>query len=262
MGALHAGHTSLMRAAARDGHFVVASIYVNPTQFSPGEDLSRYPRTPDADCAACAEAGVHLIFSPDDREMYPPGEQTRVIAGALARTMCGPHRPGHFDGVCTVVAKLFNVVQPDVAYFGQKDAQQALIIRRMVIDLCMPVRIEVLPIVREADGLAMSSRNAYLSTEERARAVCLIRALEHGRDLVASGQRSREHVEREMREKIVQIAGPCGTGFQAVTIDYVVAVDAESLESAESLGGRILLAGAVRIGRTRLIDNIVVDVPA
>ncbi len=255
MGALHAGHTSLMQAAARDGHFVVVSIYVNPTQFSPGEDLSRYPRTPEADLEACAQAGVQAVFCPDNLTLYPPGEQTRVCAGALARGLCGPHRPGHFDGVCTVVAKLFNIVQPDVAYFGQKDAQQAVIIRRMVADLCMPVRIEVLPTVREPDGLALSSRNAYLGSAERASAICLIRALEHGRDLIASGCRSRKTVEHEMREIIKRIAGT------AVSIDYVAAVDAESLEPVEPAAGRILLAGAVRIGETRLIDNLMVEVP-
>lgn len=255
MGALHAGHVSLMQAAARDGHYTVASIYVNPTQFSAGEDLSSYPRTPDADRGVCSAAGVHLIFSPDDREMYPPGEQTRVVAGALARPLCGPHRPGHFDGVCTVVAKLFNIVQPDVAYFGQKDAQQALIIRRMVLDLCMPVRIEVLPTVREPDGLALSSRNAYLSPEDRRRATCLIRALERGRDLLLGGERSRDVVEGAMSGEIAQRGGA------DVRIDYLVVVDGDTLEPADPPHGTVLLAGAVRIGRTRLIDNLRVELP-
>lgn len=256
MGALHAGHLSLIEAAKKTGAYTVVSIYVNPTQFGPHEDLSAYPRTMHLDRAACHEAGVDLIFTPDDTEMYPAGDQTRVCPGPLAETMCGPFRPGHFEGVCTVVAKLFNLVRPDVAYFGQKDAQQALIIRRMVNDLCMPVRIEVCPIVREPDGLAMSSRNAYMEPEQRSRAVCLYHALVAGRDLLLSGERGIEHVVEGMRQTIVEMAEP-----MQVEIDYLTVVDAESLEPVISPDKRVMLAGAIRIGETRLIDNILTDLP-
>lgn len=265
MGALHAGHISLIEAAENSGAYVVVSIYVNPTQFSPHEDLAAYPRTIDADRAACRDAGVDLIFTPDDAEMYPPGDQTRVHPGPLAETMCGLFRPGHFEGVSTVVTKLFNLVQPDVAYFGQKDAQQALIIRRMVKDLCIPVRIEVCPIVREPDGLAMSSRNAYLSTEQRSRALCLYRALCEGRDMLlhrgtgGSGDQGIQHVVYAMQNTVAKVASP---EPEPVTIDYMTVVDAETLEPATKPIGRVMLAGAVRIGETRLIDNLLIDLPA
>jgi len=253
MGALHAGHVSLIDAAKRDGHVVVVSIYVNPTQFGPKEDLAAYPRNFDADRDACEKAGVDLIVTPTDAEMYPPGEQTRVKPGRLAETMCGPLRPGHFEGVCTVVAKLFNIVMPDVAYFGQKDAQQALIIKQMVADLCFPVRIEVCPIVREADGLAMSSRNAYLSKDERIRALSLFRALSLGKQRLLDGEANIGSIIEGMREEIGRIAGP------ETVIDYVVVVNADTLEPADSPEGLLLLAGAVRIGKTRLIDNLLVE---
>jgi pantoate--beta-alanine ligase len=258
MGALHAGHTSLIEAASTTGAFTVVSIYVNPTQFGPNEDLDSYPRTPDADRAACGTAGGDLIFAPTSAEMYPRGEQTRVVPGRLAETMCGKFRPGHFQGVCTVVAKLFNIVRPDVAYFGQKDAQQVLIIRRMVQDLHVPVRIETCPIVREPDGLAVSSRNVHLDQEERTRALCLYRALCAGRDALLSGEASIDRVVGLMQRTVSETASASGG---PVTIDYLTAVDAESLEALRSPRGRILLAGAVHVGRTRLIDNLVVDLP-
>lgn len=276
MGALHAGHVSLMLAAKQAGAYLVASVYVNPTQFGPKEDFRQYPRTLEADQAACAQAGVDLIFAPRDEEMYPPGDQTRVRPGRLAESLCGACRPGHFEGVCTVVAKLFNIVQPDIGYFGQKDAQQAVILRRMVKDLCMPVRIEVCPLIREPDGLAMSSRNARLSPEERQKALCLYRALCLGRDRLSEGERSIGKITAEMHASIVQNAA-------GATVDYLSIVDPETLEPlAESGGrwiiqnqthrlragatvtesrGRVMLAGAVRIGATRLIDNILVDAP-
>lgn len=258
MGALHAGHVSLIDAARRRGAYTVVSIYINPTQFGPNEDLAAYPRTFDTDRAACQKAGADLIFAPTDAIMYPPGDQTRVHAGPLAETMCGRHRPGHFDGVCTVVAKLFGIVQPDFAVFGQKDAQQALIIRRMTRDLFLPVDIVVCPIVREPDGLALSSRNAYLSASERQQALCLNRALNAGRAALLNG---------ELRDTIVAkmhavVADTLGKTVADDTVDYLVAVDAETLEPMTEGTRQILLAGAVRIGRTRLIDNLLVDRPA
>lgn len=259
MGALHAGHTSLIEAASATGAFTIISIYVNPTQFGPHEDLDSYPRTLESDRAACGAAGGDLIFTPTSAEMYPPDDQTRVTPGALAETMCGKFRPGHFQGVCTVVAKLFSIVQPDVAYFGQKDAQQVLIIRRMVRDLCMNVRIETCPTVREPDGLAVSSRNAYLGKEGRVRALCLYQALCAGRDALLAGEASIARVDDLMRRAV---RGGDSTAREPVKIDYLTAVDAESLEALHSPHGRVLLAGAVHIGRTRLIDNLVVDLPS
>lgn len=253
MGALHAGHLSLVEASKRAGDFVVVSIYVNPTQFGPHEDFGKYPRTFETDRAACRGAGVDAIFCPGDAEMYRPGDQTRVAPGPLARTMCGERRPGHFEGVCTVVAKLFNIVRPDVAYFGQKDAQQALIIRRMVDDLCLPIRIEICPLVREQDGLAMSSRNARLSPEERIRALCLFKALCVGRDRLAAGERAIGTIIAAMRRTVIDVAG-FDTG-----IDYLNIVDPETLAPLASGAERAMLAGAVRIGDVRLIDNLVVD---
>ncbi len=258
MGALHAGHLSLIEAAQKDHAFIVVSIYVNPTQFGPGEDFSAYPRTLDADRSACARAGADLVYAPLDEEIYPAGEETRVVPGPLADRMCGPARPGHFEGVCTVVAKLFNIVQPDFACFGQKDAQQAVIIRRMAADLCMPVRIVVCPIVREPDGLAMSSRNAYLSPTERQQALCLSRALSLGRDLLLAGRRDTDAMVAAMTTEIHRIVESQGG---SATIDYVVICDADTLETPVRPSGRTLLAAAVRIGKTRLIDNVVVELP-
>jgi pantoate--beta-alanine ligase len=227
---------------------------VNPTQFGPNEDFTQYPRTFETDREACRQAGVELIFAPTDAEMYPPGDQTRVRPGPLAETLCGLSRPGHFEGVCTVVAKLFNIVQPDAAYFGRKDAQQAVIIRRMVRDLCMPVRIVVCPLVREPDGLAMSSRNARLSPEERRKALCLYGALCRGRDMLLSGERRPGRIIAAMRDVVAE-TGP------GVTIDYLSIVDPETLEAVPEPCGQVMAAGAVRVGAVRLIDNLLVDVP-
>jgi len=248
MGALHAGHVSLMHSARADGHAVIVSIFVNPTQFGPSEDFDRYPRPLEADSRICRESGVDLLFTPSATEVYPPGDETRVRVAALAETMCGRSRPGHFEGVCTVVAKLFGLVQPDAAYFGQKDAQQAIILRRMTLDLCMPIRIRVCPIVREADGLALSSRNQYLSQEERNRALALPRALGMGRDLVAGGERSAGRIVSAM-------AGVLRDGG-VNDIEYLVAVNPESLQEQSEIARPVLLAAAVRVGRTRLIDNL------
>ncbi len=251
MGALHAGHLSLIHTAKTDDSFIVVSIYVNPTQFGPTEDFQQYPRTFDADCDACRKVGVDLIFAPTTDEMYPPNDQTRIRPGPLADPLCGPFRPGHFEGVCTVVAKLFNIVQPDTAYFGQKDAQQARVIEQMVDDLRMPVRIVVCPIVREPDGLAMSSRNAKLSPEDRTRALCLYQALCHARDRVLAGETSSGRIIAAMRAVIAQHAD--------IKVDYLSLVDPVTLTDVTLPAASVLIAGAIRLGPTRLIDNLLVE---
>lgn len=253
MGALHAGHASLMRRARGECSTVVASIYVNPTQFGPDEDFARYPRQLEQDLDVCGREGVAFVFAPSDAEMYGGGTLTSVHVARLTERLCGAVRPGHFDGVCTVVAKLFHIVQPDAAYFGQKDAQQVAVLKRMVADLNFPVEMVVCPTVREADGLAMATRNAYLTPSQREQARCLYQALRTGQDAIESGIRTASRVAGIMRD-VVLAAGP-------VTIDYIEAVDAHSLEATEELTGTVLLAGAIRIGSTRLIDNLVVEVP-
>jgi len=258
MGALHAGHLSLIEAARSRDAYTVVSIFVNPTQFGPNEDLAAYPNTLEADIDACRRAGVELVFAPSVAEMYPAFDQTRVHPGLLADTMCGVSRPGHFVGVCTVVAKLLNIVQPDFAVFGQKDAQQALIIRRMVADLFMPVEIVVAPIVREADGLAMSSRNAYLAPQERAQAKCLHRALKAGAAALSAGTMDESTLRAVMRAEIAETLGESEADER---IDYLVAVDAETLQSIARDTPQVLLAGAIRFGQARLIDNLLVDPP-
>ena len=248
MGALHAGHLSLIRKArtlaGRKG-LVVVSIFVNPTQFGPGEDFSRYPRTFPTDRKLCEEAGVDIIFHPDPAEIYPPGFSTCVDEERLSLGLCGKTRPGHFRGVCTVVLKLFNIVAPDTAIFGEKDYQQAAIIRRMVADLNVPVRIVTAPTVREPDGLALSSRNAYLSPDERSQATAIRRALLLARD--AKPQRPAELARLVRREiKTASLA----------KIDYVEVLDARTLEPPASSTRELVIACAVWLGRTRLIDNI------
>jgi pantoate--beta-alanine ligase len=254
MGAIHDGHRSLMRAARQACDELVVSIFVNPAQFGPGEDFERYPRPLEADLAACEAEGVDLAFCPPVAEMYPDGSATTVSVARLTEGLCGPHRPSHFAGVTTVVAKLFNVVQPDAAYFGQKDAQQAAVIRRMVRDLLWPIEIVVCPTVREPDGLAMSSRNAYLSAEQRAQARCLYEALCWVRGQIEAGQREVQPLLQQMRRRI-ESAGPC-------SIEYVGLVDAEELTPRVTVRGRCLIALAVRIGPARLIDNVLVDAGA
>ncbi len=250
MGALHAGHVSLIGASRRNGDFTIVSIFVNPTQFGPGDDYDRYPRTLDADRAICHGASAQILFVPQHEDVYPKGDQTRVRPGPLADGLCGPFRPGHFEGVCTVVAKLFGLVQPDVAYFGQKDAQQVAIIRRMAEDLRMPVRIEACPIVREPDGLALSSRNAYLEPRQRGRSLCLYQALNTGRDMLRAGA-SVNDVVAAMRERMERTSG--------VSVDYVSVVDPDSLEPVTAAKSRLMVAGAIRIGSCRLIDNVLMD---
>jgi pantoate--beta-alanine ligase len=253
MGALHRGHLSLIEAAKRDGHWTVVSIYVNPTQFGPNEDFAKYPRAIESDLESCRSVGADVIFAPQDAEMYPRGDQTRVLPGSLADTLCGRSRPGHFTGVCTVVAKLLNIVQPDVAYFGQKDAQQAVIIQQMVRDLHMPLRIVVCPLVREPDGLAMSSRNARLSPEQRSQALGLYKALCAGRDRLLAGERSVGRVIAAMQALVAE-SGP------GIGIDYLSIVDPQTLAPLRIPKGRTMIAGAVKVGDVRLIDNVLADI--
>jgi len=245
MGALHEGHVTLLREARKHGQRVVLSIFVNPTQFGPNEDLARYPRDLGGDLAKAAGAGTDAAYVPDVRDVYPPGYQTTVEVPELARGLCGPFRPGHFAGVATVVCKLFNVVRPDVALFGEKDYQQLAIVRRMVVDLDMGIEIVGVPTVREADGLAMSSRNAYLSPAERARALSISRALFAARDGALGGA----------RDGVALVAG-ARAALDVDRVDYVELVDAESLRPATDLARPTVLAVAAFIGRTRLIDNV------
>ena len=253
MGALHAGHASLIDAARVECSFVVVSIFVNPTQFGPNEDLSRYPRTPQQDIDICRNHGGDVVFMPDANEIYPPGgNPTQVSISRLGDSLCGASRPGHFTGVCTVVSKLFNMVQPDKAFFGAKDFQQAAIIRQMTADLNFPVKIIVCPIVRESDGLAMSSRNVYLSKEHRQQAVALSAALKMAAELIRDSHPPSADVIEAIRKHIHSHA-PDGT------IDYVEVVEPCSLRPAEETNRSVCIAMAVRFGATRLIDNVVVE---
>lgn len=246
MGYLHEGHLELVRRARERAGWVAVSIFVNPTQFGPGEDLSRYPRDFGRDRGLCEAAGVDALFFPPVGEMYPPGYQTYVTVEEIAGPLCGSSRPGHFRGVATVVAKLFLAAEPDVAVFGEKDYQQLQVIRRMVRDLGLPVEILGVPTVREADGLAMSSRNKYLSADERRRALCLSRALDEAEARVAAGERGA----RELLEAVRGILAEAGA-----EIDYAELRDAEALSPIEHLRGPAVLALAARFGTTRLIDN-------
>jgi pantoate--beta-alanine ligase len=251
MGALHDGHLSLIRAARAEMDCVVVSIFVNPTQFGPREDLSRYPRPFEHDLALCRAAGVDLVFAPPVAEVYPADFCTTVEVAKLQDALCGPSRPGHFPGVATVVLKLFNMVQPDVAYFGQKDAQQARIIRQLVRDLNVPVEIRVCPIVREPDGLALSSRNVYLTAEERPHATVLYRALTLARELVAAGEWDAAKVRQAMVDLIQATPG--------AVLDYAEVVDNESFQPVTQIQGEVLAALAVKFGGTRLIDNMTIQ---
>jgi pantoate--beta-alanine ligase len=251
MGAFHDGHLSLMRAARADCASVVVSLFVNPAQFGPGEDLAAYPRDERRDAALAEEQGADLLFAPPLEEVYPPGFGTTVEVAGLTDVLCGdPRHRGreHFRGVTTVVTKLFNMVGPDVAYFGQKDAQQAIVIRRLARDLDMPVRIEVRPTVREPDGLAMSSRNAYLDDAERDRALALSRALRAADAEVAAGRRDAASVLAAARQQL---------DARGVEPEYLELRSADDLSPAERVNGRTLLAVAARVGRARLIDNAV-----
>ena len=248
MGALHEGHLSLVRDARARAQVVVTSIFVNPTQFGPKEDFSKYPRDLAGDAAKLEGAGADLLFAPESGAMYPPGESTRVRVGLLTDTLCGPFRPGHFEGVATIVAKLFGLVGPCVAVFGKKDYQQLAVLRRMATDLFLPVEIVGHPLVRESDGLAMSSRNAYLSAADRVRALGLVKGLRAGYTLFEGGERHAAALESAVRGEVQRGAD---------SIDYVSVVDAGTLQPVETLGERALIAIACRVGGTRLIDNVV-----
>lgn len=250
MGALHAGHRALIRAARLRCDALVVSIFVNPTQFGPTEDLSRYPRPISQDRALCREEGVDVCFEPAASAMYPEGCQTVVTVPAIARRWEGEMRPHHFSGVATVVAKLFGIVRPHLALFGQKDFQQSVLVRRMVQDLNAGVKIIVRPTVRERDGLAMSSRNVYLSPEARGVAPMLYRSLRAGREAVRRGKTDARAVEAAMREVIVRES--------ALTIDYLVVCDPRTLEPLSRVTSKAVLLGAVRLGSIRLIDNLIV----
>jgi len=251
MGALHEGHLSLVRHARADDDTVVVSIFVNPTQFGPSEDFAHYPRDPDRDLALLRDLGTDVVFMPPVEEVYPQGFDTHVEVERLTQRLEGVSRPGHLRGVATVVTKLFNIVQPHRAYFGQKDAQQLVVIRRLTRDLDLPVEVVGLPTVREPDGLAMSSRNAYLSPGERKAAPVLYRSLEAAQDLWRSGVRDASLIRRRMNEVL---AAPATGGLACV--DYVSVADAETLEELGTVDRPALVSLAVCIGKTRLIDNI------
>lgn len=251
MGALHVGHASLIDLAATRCDYVVVSIFVNPTQFGPNEDFERYPRPFEKDVEVCKTHGAHAIFAPTPAEMYPRTNLTWVTVEKVTEPLCGRSRPGHFRGVATVCTKLFNIVGPDAAFFGQKDAQQVAVIRRMVADLNMPLEIVVCPTVREPDGLAISSRNQYLSSQERRQAPVIHRALRRCEELVESGEQNASVIV----EAMLKVLGET----PALQVEYVSLVDAESLEAVDRVKGRVLVAIAARLGSTRLIDNIVVD---
>ena len=251
MGALHEGHLSLIRAAKAKSDVVAASIFVNPTQFGPNEDFSRYPRDLEKDLALLERDGVDLVFVPSVEEMYPQQSVTWVAVEGLSDRLCGKSRPGHFRGVATVVAKLFNIVEPDIAFFGQKDAAQVAIIRRMVRDLNMPVAIEACPIVREPDGLALSSRNAYLSPQQRQDALVLFRSLLRVRELFADGERNPAILIKAAKNVL--------SGSSAVRLDYFEIVDPDELTPLALINQPALVAVAAFVGNTRLIDNIVLE---
>jgi pantoate--beta-alanine ligase len=246
MGYFHDGHLSLMRAARAANQTVVVSLFVNPAQFGPNEDLEAYPRDEQRDLARAEEVGVDILFAPSVEEVYPDGFDTTVEVGGLTEPLDGAARPGHFKGVTTIVTKLLNMVGPDAAYFGQKDAQQALVIQKLVTDLNMPVRIEVCPTIREPDGIAMSSRNAYLSEEERQRALALSRALRAAEQAVDGGELDADAVIAAARRELDE-AG--------IEPEYLELRSATDLTPAERVNGSTLLAVAARVGRARLIDN-------
>ncbi len=249
MGALHAGHAELIRAAKRRAGFVVVSVFVNPTQFGPKEDFGKYPRTLGADLALGAEAGADLIFAPSVAEVYPDGFATFVEVPKLDAVLCGPRRPGHFRGVCTVVLKLFNIVRPHIAVFGAKDAQQCIILKRMVRDLDVPVEMQIEPTVREADGLALSSRNRFLNAAHRALAPRIYAALQSVQQRAAAGEIDVARLQSGLLAELIAIPG--------ATVDYADILNAESLEPINLLRKPALAAVAVCMGGTRLIDNVI-----
>ncbi len=251
MGALHTGHVSLIEAAVKKCEFVVVSIFVNPTQFRPGEDFEKYPRPLEADLDICKKAGVHVVFVPTSEQMYPGTNLTWINVEKLTEPLCGRARPGHFRGVTTICAKLFNIIAPDIAFFGQKDAQQATIIRRMVADLNMPLEIIVCPTVREPDGLAVSSRNRYLNKQQRQDATHIYKSLMKCQEIVKAGKIDTYEIITEMRKVLQQKS--------SIEIEYISIVNAETLEVIDMIVGKVLVAVAVKLGPARLIDNILID---
>ncbi len=249
MGYLHEGHLSLIRKARRDNDIVVVSIFVNPAQFGPAEDYKEYPRDLNRDAALCKDEGVDYIFCPVTKAMYPDDYSTYVSVEGLTKNLCGRFRPTHFRGVATVVTKLFNIIKPDISYFGGKDAQQAITIKRMSEDLNMGIKVKVMPTVREKDGLAMSSRNEYLSPDERKVAPTIYRALQLAKDLIKLKDKDAADITSEMRKMISSVAAK---------IDYISIVDLKTLKGVKTVKGPVLVAVAVWMGETRLIDNIIV----
>jgi len=247
MGALHEGHESLIKKAVSENDKVVVSVFVNPTQFGPNEDFDSYPRDINKDLALCLNAGAALVFNPEPSEMYFDNKSTSVSVSNLTNVLCGAKRPGHFDGVCLVVSKLLNIVTPDKAYFGEKDAQQVAVLKRMVRDLNIDVEIVACSIIREDDGLAKSSRNTYLSKDERIAALVLSRSLELAKDSLRDGERNANKLKEIIKEEIIK--------EPLAKIDYVEIVDSDSLENVETIEKNVLIPIAVYIGKTRLIDN-------
>jgi pantoate--beta-alanine ligase len=252
MGYFHEGHISLIKTSLLNNDITIASIFVNPTQFGEIEDYDRYPRNMERDIEIARDNDVDIIFTPSVEEIYPDGFKTKVIVKELTEKLCGKYRPGHFDGVCTIVSKLLNIIRPDNAYFGQKDAQQFIVIRRMVKDLNIDANIVVCPIIREKDGLAMSSRNIYLKSEERKASVLISRALFEAENKIKDGERDVTEIIREIKNILDKSA--------LIKPQYIEAVDTDTLENISVIKGRILLAIAAYVGNVRLIDNIIMEV--
>lgn len=252
MGALHEGHESLIKKAVQENDKVVVSVFVNPTQFGPNEDYDSYPRDINRDLEICMNAGASVVFNPEPSEMYFDNKSTSISVSNLTSVLCGAKRPGHFDGVCLVVSKFLNIVTPDKAYFGQKDAQQVAVIKRMVRDLNIDVEIIACPIIREEDGLAKSSRNTYLSKDERKAALVLSRSLERAKDALNEGERNTDKIKDIIKEEISK--------EPLSKIDYVEIVDSDSLENVEIIEKNVLVPIAVYIGKTRLIDNFTYEI--
>lgn len=252
MGYLHEGHLNLVRKSTQRAEVTVVSVFVNPAQFGPKEDFKEYPRDLNRDLQLLEKEGVDYLFYPDSEEMYPPGYKTYVWVHDLEEKLCGRSRPGFFRGVCTVVLKLFNIIDPDMAFFGQKDAQQAIILRKMVEDLHLDVKIEVLPIVRDEDGLALSSRNEYLNSKEKEAALALSRSLQEAKKIIKAGERRAAVIIKKVEETIRQ--------EPLAKIDYIEIADLDELEPIEMIKDESLLALAVWVGKTRLIDNLMIEI--
>ena len=251
MGALHVGHISLIEAARNKCDYVVVSIFVNPTQFVPGEDFEKYPRPFENDLDICQKAGVAAVFAPSPEEMYPAENITWVNVEKITEPLCGQFRPGHFQGVTTVCSKLFNIIAPDIAFFGQKDAQQAIVIKRMVADLNMPLKIVVCPTVRESNGLAVSSRNKYLSEQQKKDAANIYESLQKCHQMIDAGVKETSQIIDEMRQILQQVP--------SIEIEYISIVDTDTLQNIDHITGKVLIAVAVQMGPARLIDNILLD---